>query len=113
MSSYSQGSDSLTNRKGGGVLPQNRRLFSSVALVEIMGVHPYWPEIPKEEKSKPVQKFTEWVKTRDAGRIGIGFNWADKEVFVGIVLTKVELETIIRRKKKKVAIVNTSRTVDI
>ena len=78
-----------------------------------MGVHPYWPEFPKPEKPKPTEKFTEWIKTKDAGRIGIGFNWGSREIFFGILLNKVELETIIMRRKKKVVSKNTSRTVDI
>lgn len=47
------------------------------------------------------------------GKFGLSFNWGEKEVFIGIAVAKIEMETIIRRNRKKVMIKGASKVVDI
>lgn len=79
-----------------------------------MGVHRFLPEIIDEKTKAPkVEAERQWFKTNQAGKFGFSLNLGSRELFIGVALFNVELETVVRRKKKKVTVTNTSKVVDI
>ena len=68
-------------------------------------------DIPMKENR--IKRVREWLKPKTIGKFGLSFNWGEKEVFIGIAVAKIEMETIIRRNRKKVMIKGASKVVDI
>ena len=63
-------------------------------------------EPPKISKGvrKAVSQFLTLTKPVDVGRFGISINIGSKEIFLGVCLTRIEVETIVKQKQKRVKI---------
>ena len=68
---------------------------------------------PDEENKKPLTKgintVRQWIKPVGEGRFGLSFSLGKREIFVGVSIAKVVMETIVKRKEKKVLV----RTSDV
>ena len=53
---------------------------------------------------KALNTFKTWIKPMDVGRFGISFNVGSKEIFLGVCLTRIETEVIVRKKNKRMKI---------
>ena len=63
---------------------------------------------------KAIDTFKRWIKPVDIGRYGLSLNVGSKEIFIGVCLTRIETEVIVRRKNKRIKVKTTGvRIIDL
>lgn len=74
-------------------------LVGSIQKIFILNNMPY--EVLPDTPEKKQKKYT--IKMPDiSGKFGISFCFGKKEIFLGIAIATIQLETVIRRRKQKV-----------